>query len=87
MVIWKFPLLPWKTEADMPEGAQILSSGVQGDTLVVWAMVDPSRKIRARRFNVLMTGEEFKDYQGAFIATVQLPNGIVCHIHDRGYAE
>lgn len=59
--IWKFPLpvAPDDTVAEvtMPEGAQIVHFGRQGDTPTVWALVDSDNVQETRRFRVYATSQ------------------------------
>ena len=88
MTIWKFDVLQQSTQLiEMPTGAKILSTGVQGqNSLVVWALVDPDAPKRHRRINVCMTGSELYTHGSTshhvFIGTVTKRNGIVLHVFE-----
>lgn len=80
-VIWKFPIPaePMFT-IDMPEGRpKVLDVQMQGDTAVMWAIVDPAQRIVKHRFAVLATGVVFEreafdplEYVGTFQPRVDL---------------
>lgn len=61
----------------MPEGAEPLTVGFQGTSLVLWARVNPHKtKAEKRRFVVLMTGQEFpEDTITQYVGTVQKETG------------
>jgi hypothetical protein len=84
-VIWKFTISPWRTTIPVPDGAQVLSCGFQGELLQVWLRVDPSKPPRNRAFYVICTGQEFGPDVGKFVGTVHHPNGLVFHVFDDGY--
>lgn len=70
--IWKFTLtVPMRCPVLMPEDAQILTVGVQGSSIRMWALVDPKAVQNTRYFNVYGTGHPHPgtgDYIGtAFI--------------------
>lgn len=84
--VWKFPA-PASFGADgtfmvlMPAGSVPVSCQQQRGDLMIWAMVAPKEPQRGHRFRIVMTGEEFpQEHLGKFLATVQLPNGIVAHL-------
>lgn len=67
-------------EIAMPAGARILDAQMQGNTLVLWALVDPVVAIGvARSIEIYMTGE-LTPADRKYIATVQRNDGIVIHI-------
>ena len=45
----------------LPEGAQILSAGVQDARIFIWAIVDESRDLEERKFCVFGTGWELPE--------------------------
>jgi len=59
--IYKYPLTDIQSVV-LPKGAQVLKVGMQGDQMMIWAMVDenPAEFIE-RKFEVLGTGDSF-DY-------------------------
>ena len=69
--VWKFPLDELNADGEvavsMPIGSEILTAREQGETLCVWARVDPDEKRTVkRRFVVCGTGHPapFTDYVG-----------------------
>lgn len=96
--VWKFPLTePGSTGrvfVDMPGNAELLSVALQGDQLVVWALVDPDHAPEPgyeptgpRRLIVANTGQHVPGFpEGAkFLGTVTTDNGIVWHVWDGDY--
>ena len=92
-VVWKYALLyPGVTTVFIPEGAEVLTVGMQGADLVLWALVDPDARQTARDFWVLMTGERVSAAPGRYLGTVTLgrglrefgifPDGIVAHVFE-----
>ena len=81
-------------EVRMPVEAKVISAGMQGWSLVVWALVDPEYPIRTedtRIFRVAGTGHYLDDTSGEgrdvgrrfeFIDTVQDSLGLVWHVFE-----
>lgn len=92
--IWKFELAPDTVEISMPQGAKILSAGVQPQsatyvyeqTVCVWAMVESDAPKVTRRFCTIGTGHPATLADtGVFVGTVMLVNGaLVFHVFDLG---
>lgn len=80
-VIWKFTLLPTNKTVQMPRGARVLSVGVQGDDIVLWAIVEPTNKTESRFFHVIPTGSPMVIYDTKFIGTVQM-GPLVFHVFE-----
>lgn len=93
--VWKFtltaPSITGRVFIDMPAVVEPLSVGMQGDEMVVWALVDPDAEYDRtveenhglRRFVVVNTGDEVKVPEGArFLGSVTSRNGIVWHVWD-----
>lgn len=85
-LIWKFDLRPWTIFIDIPQGATILSAGAQGGDVVVWARCNPNAPKVSRMVAALPTGSTIPPtYEGAaFVATVQMDDGLVFHVFDGG---
>lgn len=84
--IYKYQLpLQDVATVQMPYGACILSVGVQRDSVVVWANVDPKvERMIDRRFRIIGTGHEFDDtYLGRFVGTVMVGDALVFHIFEQ----
>jgi len=63
--VWKFPLM-WLPEqtVNLPDGAWVLSCGLQGRMPVVWALVDPAQeKFIPRRLVIVPTGAHRSDME------------------------
>ena len=73
--IWKFELDLSNGDAsqvEMPAGAATISAGVQGRTVVVWALVDPNAPRVTRRFVVHGTGHPvLKEVTETFTTGIQ----------------
>lgn len=56
--IWKFPIeLTFEMQLiELPKPARILSAGVQGNDIVIWAVVDPEAEPQNRLVQVVPTG-------------------------------
>ncbi len=93
--MWKY-VLPRPVEGisfvEMPAVIEPLSVGIQGDDLVVWAIVDanfqpPARVVSPglRPFFVVNTGAEVPIVPGSrFLGSVTSSTGIVWHVWDGG---
>lgn len=82
--IWKFriPESPFFT-LDMPVGARVLTTQMQGQEAYLWARVVPASATEMRRFRVLMTGEDHElHFNDQYIGTFQTEGGLVCHLFD-----
>jgi hypothetical protein len=61
-------------EIEMPRNAKILDVQIQGDTPVIWAIVNPKKEKRNYVFHVFGTGFELKDYEKKhydYVGTIQ----------------
>jgi hypothetical protein len=68
---------------DMPIGAEILTAREQGDSICVWALVDPSKAKIPRFFQVFGTGWEIRSgEERKFLGTAFL-GGLVFHVFER----
>ena len=79
--IWGYTLKPARRQVIEVDGPmRWLGAAMQGEDLVVWAIVDADdgRK-RPVTFLIVCTGEH-ADPQWEYIATIQRPDGIVWHI-------
>lgn len=85
MKIFKYTIHPGLVEIDLPIGAKVISIQCQkvgnGESIQLWAIVDPNVKdTERRRFYLAATGEHLPKGIGAFIETFQMPNmGLVYH--------
>lgn len=82
--IWKFPLAVSAYQyIDMPAGARLLSAQMQGDTLCLWAQVDPDARTEPRLICVLGTGHPILHELGEHLGTFQLFGGtLVFHVFE-----
>ena len=82
--IWKYEINIGETKRDIPSNATILSVGLQGNNICVWALVDTGARTSERTFYVYGTGwdiEESVEYLSC-IGTVQDNNGLVWHVFE-----
>jgi len=66
----------------MPEGAEILTVGFQGDTFCLWAKVDTDAHAEARNIHAFGTGHEMPYGMGIdwkYVGTGFMNNGLVFH--------
>lgn len=57
---------------EMPIGAEILSIGLQNDSIKLWAMVEPEQyKLQIRHILIVGTGQGISNDAKQFIGTVQ----------------
>lgn len=76
--IYKYPLNPGETILTLR--GKILSAGVQGDDIMVWAVHDDSALDRQVHVSVMGTGHLFVDApESDFVATVFL-GSLVFHV-------
>jgi len=81
--IWKYPIEAVRQSVPMPEGAQILAAQMQGETLCVWAAVNPKASTRPRVIEVIPTGEVVEDACRRYVSTVQMLGGsLVYHVFE-----
>ena len=57
----------------MPEGAQVLTVQLQGETPCIWAMVDHDTPMIERTFAVFGTGHPLPKKKSMYISTFQQP--------------
>jgi len=85
--IWKYPLdLKGVQTVEMPEGAEILSVQTQTHSgrVCLWALVSTQVPLSNRRIHIHGTGHPTVMQRGAFVGTVQTPDGFVWHVFDMG---
>jgi len=83
--IWKFVLNDDVNRLEMPAGAMVLRAELQGDTLCLWAQVEPTMKTETREFHVFYTGAPFHQPDNvlySYIGTVFYTGGIVVHVYE-----
>ena len=68
---------------DLPIQAEILSFQTQGETPVIWALVDPTNKFESRKFSIRKTGEVIDSRNSdIYIGTAQKKHGFVFHLFE-----
>lgn len=85
--IYKYPLRITDDQSiKMPEGAKILTAQMQGETLCLWAEVNPALPLERRFFEIIGTGNPLPSGMGAsrtYINTVQSHGGqLVWHVYE-----
>lgn len=72
--IWKYPLEMSEVQyVEMPHGARILSAGLQGETICLWALVEPDNTpYRNMRIEIRGTGHPVNVIASDFVGTVQI---------------
>ena len=67
-------------ERFLPEGANIVHVGIQGETTCLWAEVDERAQPQSRLFHIFGTGQDIPE-NAAYRGTVQMPP-FVWHIYE-----
>jgi hypothetical protein len=83
-VIWKYYVSFLSDTISMPEDAILLTVGREDSNIVLWAIVDPSGPLVARKLIIIPTGFEEVPARTIYVGTVQMPDGLVWHIFDAG---
>ena len=83
MKIFKYEIPPYDHVVEIPNGARILSVGVQTGSIMLWALVDPNELPIKRVFPVIATGDKMADHNLPFIGTVFM-GPLVWHVFDGG---
>lgn len=83
-VIYKYPLSNPFTRLDLPWGAQVLTAQMQGDQIVLWALIEQDEvRMVPRSFAAVNTGASFEISDSLkYINTVTSGNGIVWHVFE-----
>ena len=88
MVVWKFPITNPRegpTPLRIPRTAQLLAPAIQGDEMVVWALLDPLHEIVEPRYVLAVnTGAEFEQQlagQG-YLGSCAHQSGVVWHVFE-----
>lgn len=79
--IHKYPLIPGITKLTMPQGAQLLTVHEQDGAPRLWALVDTDQPEVVRRFEMVGTGHEIKEWPIAYVGTAHL-RALVLHIFE-----
>lgn len=81
--IYKYTVPPFNKTL-MPQGAQLLQVGQQGDAMVIWAIVPDEAPNVHRDISGFPTGALGPPAHAKFINTVQCTDGLVFHFFDCG---
>lgn len=81
--VFKYPLTHNINNIELPAGAQVLTVQIQGNEVMMWALVDPNAPPKSREFQVVGTGQKltFDRYPPVYIGTVQMA-GMVWHVFE-----
>lgn len=84
LTIWKYPLAITDRQIIMvPYGAGTLTVQAQGDSLCLWALVNPDAPKKPRVIEILGTGNPAPEAHRCYISTVQTHNrALVWHIFE-----
>ncbi len=64
MVVYKYEIVGNRHVMNLPTSARVLKVAAQGESIQLWALVNPADKSTARRaFAVFGTGQEITEYQ------------------------
>lgn len=83
--IWKYPLdVIGLQRIEMPAKAEILTVQMQGDTICLWALVEPSNDKTKRGIFIIGTGHSVGvDELGRYVGTFQINGGaLVFHVFE-----
>lgn len=72
--VYKYQLTHNVTKINMPATGTVLTVQLQGETVVVWVLVDPKEATKERHFEVVGTGQTFNfddRFPPAYLGTVQ----------------
>jgi len=72
-MIWKFQVeIVDRQTIHMPLGARIISAQVQGDTICLWAIVDPGSNPSPATIRIVGTGQQMPEVDMEHLGTVQM---------------
>jgi len=81
--IWKYEVRPDEFTVEMPNGAQVLTVQIQGESVQMWALVDPDAERVQRTFVTYGTGHPIMNASElVYIGTFQ-PRPLVFHLFER----
>ena len=83
MIVYKYPLSGPTTGLELPFGARILTVQMQGDRLVLWAVVNPREPRTVQRLIFAVnTGQDFDLPSESYIGTAVSSTGIAWHVFE-----
>jgi hypothetical protein len=95
-VVWKFGLTPGAIRSlyarqapfpqmiEMPADAEVLTAGLQGPNIVIWARCSPDAPRRPRRFWLYATGDAMEQLPMRYVATIEYVPGFILHVFTEG---
>lgn len=69
-------------EISMPEQATVLTCLLQGNKIVLWALVDPEAAKETRVFELVWTGKDFAHTRNHFHLNTVVVSSLVWHIFE-----
>ena len=80
MKVWKFKVVEGSFLV-LPKGSKILSTGIQGSDIFIWALVYPNAPFVERRVIICPTGSALSpaEQNYDFIGTVLLAGGVLVY--------
>lgn len=84
MRIYKYAFTSDCLTVYMPEGARLLTIREQHGTVAIWALVDPSKPMQRRVFQLIGTGHDVPDDEPTeYVGTAMLNGGaLVLHVFE-----
>ena len=80
-VIWKFELSPGETTIHTPGNWKPLHVDKQGESVCLWALVEPDKPMTNKTFVTISIGEPFHSFDLEYIGTVTgLSEWLVFHV-------
>lgn len=81
--VYKYEITSWRTIIDLPQGSQILCTGLIQEKPMVWMLIpEDYRKSVQKIFYLHNTGEDVIDNVD-YIGTYFFANGIVQHLFEQ----
>ena len=82
MIIYKYDIPHHGTHMGLPQGAKVLSVGIQGSSPKLWALVDPDAPEVLRPIIVLATGQQTSPVVGSmeFVGRITTSAGFEFHV-------
>ncbi len=86
MKIFKYPIpveAPGSFSIEMPSGAAVMCAGWQGNSVGLYALVDPEGEMTTREFLLEWTGITLPGDLGRYIVTFSTDDGFVWHLFEK----
>ena len=84
ITIHKYPVSTGLFEVEMPEGAEVLTVQMQGNSPCIWARVDSEAPVTKYHFQIVGTGQPTPSIgEAAYIDTFQMLGGqLIWHLFE-----